>query len=135
MLLAAVLGGCGGAGESSASAAGSANSLALSEQVLFFERKVWRLTAGDLSSPVSASPRLRLRHDSGERRPRRLIEEELRSPILGSAKARPQRLISYHLAVVELRHDKVKQSIERLAERGAISLPQSEEVSNDSPGL
>lgn len=37
-------------------------------------------------------------------------------------------------ALVDSRHDKVKQSIERLAERGAISLPPAGEVSNDGPG-
>lgn len=36
--------------------------------------------------------------------------------------------------LVELRHDNVKRTIESLAERGAITLPQSEEVSNDGPG-
>nr|WP_316644182.1 hypothetical protein [uncultured Roseateles sp.] len=36
--------------------------------------------------------------------------------------------------LVELRHDKVKQSIERLAERGAITLPTLVEVPNDGPG-
>lgn len=36
--------------------------------------------------------------------------------------------------LVDSRHDKVKQSIERLAERGAISLPPLGEVSNDGPG-
>lgn len=32
------------------------------------------------------------------------------------------------------RHDKVKQSVERLAERGVITLPPMGEVSNDGPG-
>jgi phage regulator Rha-like protein len=36
--------------------------------------------------------------------------------------------------LVGSRHDKVKQSIERLAERGVISLPPMGEVSNDGPG-
>jgi phage regulator Rha-like protein len=36
--------------------------------------------------------------------------------------------------LVESRHDKVRQSIERLAERGVISLPPMGEVSNDGPG-
>lgn len=36
--------------------------------------------------------------------------------------------------LVDSRHDKVKQSIERLAERGTISLPPMGEVSNTGPG-
>lgn len=36
--------------------------------------------------------------------------------------------------LVDSRHDKVKQSIERLAERGVISLPPMGEVSNTGPG-
>lgn len=36
--------------------------------------------------------------------------------------------------LVESRHDKVKQSIERLAERGVITLPPMGEVPNDGPG-
>ncbi|TDP63152.1 Rha family transcriptional regulator [Roseateles toxinivorans] len=36
--------------------------------------------------------------------------------------------------LVELRHDNVKRTIESLAAKGAITLPQSEEVSNDGPG-
>lgn len=36
--------------------------------------------------------------------------------------------------LVDSRHDKVKQSIERLSERGVISLPPMGEVSNDGPG-
>ena len=36
--------------------------------------------------------------------------------------------------IVGPRHDKVKQSIERLAERGVISLPPMGEVPNDGPG-
>ncbi len=37
-------------------------------------------------------------------------------------------------ALVELRHDNVKRTIETLAARGVITLPQSEEVPNDGPG-
>lgn len=37
-------------------------------------------------------------------------------------------------ALVDSRHDKVKQSIERLAERGAITLPPLGEVPNEGPG-
>ncbi len=36
--------------------------------------------------------------------------------------------------LVELRHDNVRRTIETLAERGVIALPQFEEVSNDGPG-
>ncbi|KDP84210.1 antirepressor [Cupriavidus sp. SK-3] len=36
--------------------------------------------------------------------------------------------------LVDSRHDKVKQSIERLASRGVITLPPMGEVSNDGPG-
>lgn len=36
--------------------------------------------------------------------------------------------------LVDSRHDKVKQSIERLAERGAIALPPAGEVTNTGPG-
>ena len=36
--------------------------------------------------------------------------------------------------VVESRHDKVRQSIERLSERGVITLPPAGEVSNPGPG-
>lgn len=36
--------------------------------------------------------------------------------------------------LVELRHDNVKRTIESLAAKGVITLPQSEEVSNEGPG-
>ena len=37
-------------------------------------------------------------------------------------------------ALVESRHDDVKRSVERLAERGVITLPPLAEVSNVGPG-
>ena len=49
--------------------------------------------------------------------------------------AQPLTMTSLEIAaLVNSRHDKVKKSIERLAERGTISLPPMGEVSNDGPG-
>lgn len=49
--------------------------------------------------------------------------------------AQPLTMTSLELAeLTGLRHDNVKRTIETLAERGVITLPQSEEVSNDGPG-
>jgi anti-repressor protein len=49
--------------------------------------------------------------------------------------AQPITMTSREIAdLVELRHDNVRRTIETLAARGVITLPQSEEVSNDGPG-
>ncbi len=47
----------------------------------------------------------------------------------------PMTMTSREIAdLVESRHDDVKRSIQRLAERGVIALPPTAEVSNDGPG-
>lgn len=47
----------------------------------------------------------------------------------------PLTLTSREIAdLLEMRHDNVKRTIDALASRGAITLPQIEEVSNDGPG-
>lgn len=55
--------------------------------------------------------------------------------IISTTHGQPATMSSLEISgLVDSRHDKVKQSIERLAERGTISLPPMGEVSNTGPG-
>lgn len=55
--------------------------------------------------------------------------------LTGGERDKPVTMSSREIAeLVELRHDNVRRTIETLAARGAITLPQSEEVPNDGPG-
>lgn len=55
--------------------------------------------------------------------------------IMGGGNAAPLTMSSLEIAgLVDSRHDKVKQSIERLSDRGVITLPPLGEVSNPGPG-
>ncbi|MDR3158600.1 MAG: phage antirepressor KilAC domain-containing protein [Zoogloeaceae bacterium] len=74
-------------------------------------------------------------HPDGKKSHVRIPKEQIMNQIIPLAADQPLTMSSREIAdLVNSRHDKVKQSIERLAERGVIGLPPMGEVSNDGPG-